>query len=43
MRHFPAQMVSELEKALRVKFAPGKTPDLKFMDHLWDELRANYR
>lgn len=43
MAHFPSVMVSELEEALKVKFPPGYTPGMKFMSHLWEDLRANYR
>jgi hypothetical protein len=36
-------LVTRMEDALNIKFPPGYTPGLKFLDHLWDELHVHYR
>ncbi|KAF8073253.1 NIFU1 [Scenedesmus sp. PABB004] len=39
----PGRMVNALQEALGVAFAPGYTPGLRFMAHLWEPLRASWR
>lgn len=43
MEIFTKQMVRDLESALKMEFTPGYTPGLRFMSHLWEDLRAHYR
>jgi len=43
MQQYPSRMVDELEAALKVKFPPGYTPNMTFMKHLWEDLRAQHR
>ncbi|GMH46108.1 hypothetical protein BSKO_14072 [Bryopsis sp. KO-2023] len=39
----PEKMLSMLEAAAQVKFAEGRTENLKFMSHLWDPVHSFYR
>jgi len=39
--HLPAQMVSQFESLFGVKFKPGYNNSLKFMSHLWEDLRVH--
>lgn len=43
LARIPGQMVDELQLALNTTFPPGYTPNLPFMSHLWEDLRADYR
>jgi hypothetical protein len=43
MGHLPLKCRQQMEAALSITFPPGYTPGLRFMDHLWDRLRAHYR
>jgi hypothetical protein len=36
-------MISEFEDVFDMKFPPGYNANLKFMSHLWDELRCSWR
>jgi hypothetical protein len=39
----PAKMADDLQSVIGMKFPPGHTPGLKFMSHLWEDLRATHR
>lgn len=41
--HLPGEMTSEFEDCFDVKFPPGYNPGLKFMSHLWEDLRVCWR
>ncbi|WIA32423.1 hypothetical protein OEZ86_003246 [Tetradesmus obliquus] len=41
--HLPSEMVSEFEGVFTMKFPPGYSSNLKFMSHLWDDLRVSWR
>jgi hypothetical protein len=43
LARLPGRMVADVEAVLGVKFAPGYTPGLKFMAHLWEPLKAHWR
>lgn len=39
----PGRMAAELERIWGHRFAPGRAPGLRFMSHLWEPLRAEWR
>ncbi|KAF6261351.1 hypothetical protein COO60DRAFT_1699898 [Scenedesmus sp. NREL 46B-D3] len=41
--HLPSEMTGEFEGVFDMKFPPGYNADLKFMSHLWDDLRVSWR
>lgn len=41
--HIPAQMVDELESVWHLKLVPGYDPNIKFMGHLWEPVKASWR
>ncbi|GAX85237.1 hypothetical protein CEUSTIGMA_g12657.t1 [Chlamydomonas eustigma] len=43
LRRLPELMVRAVEKRFRVVFQKGRSPDVKFMGHLKEDLRATYR
>lgn len=41
--HFLSQMVDDLEACWSLRLEPGYTPGLRFMGHLWEPLKAQWR
>mmetsp|Transcript_23683 Transcript_23683/g.51983 ORF Transcript_23683/g.51983 Transcript_23683/m.51983 type:complete len:595 (+) Transcript_23683:246-2030(+) len=41
--HLPDQLMDELEEAWNLRFPPGRTENLPFMAHLWQDVRCHYR
>lgn len=41
--HYLSEMVDELEDCWGFKLQPGYTPGIKFMGHLWEPLKAQWR
>jgi len=43
VKHLLVEMVDRLEVEWCYKFPPGYTEGAKFMSHLWEDLKAQYR